>query len=87
MVLYACRPGHVPDAFEWPEGVADVPRCGSAIAAGAPLVSVIVEDQSGDTVLARLTETSRALARRLAARGANLLPHDITIKSVGGPDV
>lgn len=87
VVLYACRPGHVPDAFEWPEGVADVPHCGSAIAAGAPLVSVIVEDQSGDTVLARLTETSRALARRLAARGANLLPHDITIKSVGGPDV
>ncbi len=87
VVLYACRSGRVPDAFAWPEGVADVPHCGSAVAAGAPLVSVIVEDQSGDTVRARLTETSRALAHRLAARGADLLPHDITIRPVGGPDV
>ena len=86
-VLYACRSGKIPEAFEWPGGVADVPHPGSAIAAGEPLVSVIVEDQSGDTVLARLTATSRELARRLAARGANLLPHDITITTVGGPDV
>jgi len=86
-VLYAHRSGNVPDAFEWPDGVADVPHSGSAVAADAPLVSVIVEDQSGDTVLARLTETSRELARQLAARGADLLPQDITINTVGGPDV
>ena len=76
-VVYAPRRFAVPHAVSWPAWAADLPHGGSAIAAGAPVCTVLARGSTaanarakvaarGDEILSRLTETGRTEACRPA---------------------
>lgn len=53
-IVYAQQDMQIPDDFEWPEGVVDIPNAGSIISTGQPICSMIAHAKEPDEVLEQL---------------------------------
>jgi uncharacterized protein len=53
-VVFARQDTQIPDRFEWPEGVVDVPIANAIISTGQPICSMIVRGKEPDEVLRQL---------------------------------
>ena len=53
-IVYAQQDMQIPDDFEWPEGIVDIPNVGSIISIGQPICSIIDHSKEPDKVLEQL---------------------------------
>lgn len=53
-IVYAQQNTQIPDSFEWPEGVVDIPSAGSKISIGQPICSMIAHGKEPQQVLEQL---------------------------------
>jgi uncharacterized protein len=53
-IVYAQQDTHIPDGFDWSEGIVDIPNVGSIIGIGQPICSIIARAKEPDKVLEQL---------------------------------
>ena len=53
-VVYAPRNMQIPEGFQWPEGIVDLPNANTIISTGQPICSIITHADAPESVLAKL---------------------------------
>ena len=64
-IIYAQADTRIPDGFQWPEGVLDIPIASSIIGAGQPICSIIAQGKEPDEVLEQLTARQELITNHL----------------------
>jgi predicted ATP-grasp superfamily ATP-dependent carboligase len=65
-ILFAEHDLRVPEGFEFPQWCRDLPNAGSAIATGAPVMSVFAEGETPEVAQAQLTQRTLDMRQMLA---------------------
>jgi uncharacterized protein len=64
-IIYAQQDTKIPDGFEWPKNVVDIPIVDSIISKGQPICSIIASGKGPNEVLGQLHKMQRLITKQL----------------------
>lgn len=82
-IVYAQRDTLIPDGFEWPEGVMDIPNAGSIISTGQPICSMITHEKEPQQVLEQLKNKQELITYHTT--GFKLMEYSVSVNKLTQP--
>ncbi|NOS73856.1 MAG: ATP-grasp domain-containing protein, partial [Methyloglobulus sp.] len=82
-IVYAQRDTLIPDGFEWPDGVMDMPNAGSIISTGQPICSMITHEKEPQQVLEQLKNKQELITYHTT--GFKLMEYSASVNKLTQP--